>query len=1168
MSVSNRLHRSGVLALLTSAFIITGCGGGGGDSGDSTPPAISNNSPTVSISGDAEVNEGKELSLTAVASDSDGSITSYAWQAISGPTVTLAGSDSENVSFTAPNIEEDTDLVLEVTVTDNEGATKSAQITVNIKREVLSVTITGIVTDEPIVSSNIAVQVGDDLFEVTADETGQYTVKVEVDDSFANKLVRLVALGNNAINPEVEFVSQLKSVATLITQAGDDATLTKNENFGVNITNVSTAEYALVKRDNGDVQDEASLSNALLAVDANEKLLLASLIKIIVDDENYTLPEGVDSTLALVSNANDIDNFVNTVDSQDPDLIEATKKAIKDDDDLIDKTIGDVTGEFILTMPQSYRAAAAQLHLLDEEKGYISFTGFETNFTWQQTGPSISMVLDEAALESCAMMMDENNQQQESCQYLVELGMTILLENDVNKTVELYRKFERRWSSTGDVHDSYEGTTNFSLIEKQQTIAITADKLIGTWVVDGASEFQGLRSAVSFDLLAGGAGTLRDNDKAPVSITWQIIDNRLVITNTNEEAVFDYEFWLIKDVQVGYQFVSSLNAKADESTRTSSGLMVKDNQLAFTTSELLGKWTIYQGYNAPQTDLHYDVYDDGLMNFNLNQDYRSWQIGSEGEFLRYNYFTDNGVQPVCPEGQTCQVYSEFSQRLLATANDQNFTYRKYRFYNFDGSERPQNYSSHLRNFSVANGEYGVTRFAPYWIQENPGFDENGYPTNVNYIELYTPNSKGVEAITIATNYNEQGEPSSYTISFTNAGVTQSYDYSLASGKLLFSDQQIEIKDFERNFLTVCIYAQGGVCNEANTQAWYFDEAMAAENVQAVRPQPTHPLDGAWQLADEPDVVLVLRDGKWIQIQSIAVEGETDAFPGYEIGDFTWNEATGDFTVNLTEDTNGAFGYDSDEPLKITVNADELTFSVEGEGDYRFTRIYDPSKPHVGAYFSGSIANNDFFLAVFKGDGYFTEFDHEVGFTPAINAGTYTYTADPSGDPELLSVTLDYYLNQMQADELEEIEPYVVIKGEGNRLVWLDGNDFGVDQRVTNIVDPIELVEADVVGEHVLSYLDQGASMEHTIVVRNDGTTSFTLAGETREGTWSIDLGSLKLVSPESSTQDATYGMVITPHSVVAGGFEVAAFSVTVPSNHPDKEDPNLHISVMGSFIKQ
>lgn len=206
--------------------------------------------------------------------------------------------------------------------------------------------------------------------------------------------------------------------------------------------------------------------------------------------------------------------------------------------------------------------------------------------------------------------------------------------------------------------------------------------------------------------------------------------------------------------------------------------------------------------------------------------------------------------------------------------------------------------------------------------------------------------------------------------------------------------------------------------------------------------------------------------------------------------------------------------------------------------------------------------------MFKGDGYFTEFDHEVGFTPAINAGTYTYTADPSGDPELLSVTLDYYLNQMQADEPEEIEPYVVIKGEGNRLVWLDGNDFGVDQRVTNIVDPIELVEADVVGEHVLSYLDQGASMEHTIVVRNDGTTSFTLAGETREGTWSIDLGSLKLVSPESSTQDATYGMVITPHSVVAGGFEVAAFSVTVPSNHPDKEDPNLHISVMGSFIKQ
>ena len=1166
MSVSNRLQRSGFSALLISALFIFGCGGGGGDSGGSTPPPASNNSPTVSISGDAEVTEGKALSLTAVASDSDGSIASYAWQPISGPAVTLAGSNTENVSFTAPDIEEDTELVLEVTVTDNEGATSSAQITINIKREVLSVTITGIVTDEPIISSSIAVQVGDELFEVIADETGQYSVKVEVDDSFANKLVRLVALGNSAINPEVEFVSQLKSVATLIMQAGEDATLTKSENFGVNITNVSTAEYALVKRNNGDVQDEASLSNALLAVDADEKLLLASLIKIIVDNENYTLPEGVNSTLALVSNANDIDNFVNTVESQDPDLIEATKKAIKEDDDLIDKTVGDVTGAFILTKPQYYRVSAAQLHFLDEGKGYISFSDFDANFTWQQTGPTVSMALDEAAVVTCSMIMDDNNQQQESCQYLVDLDMTILLENDANKTVELYRQFEMRWSSTGDVYDSYEHTDNFSLIEKQQTIAVTIDGLIGTWVVDGASEFQGLRSAVSFDLLADGSGTLRDNDKAPVSITWQFNDARLVITNTDEQAVFDYEFWLIKDVQVGYQFISSLNAKADASTRTSSGLMIKDNQLALTANELLGKWTIYQGYNAPQTDLHYDVYDDGLMNFNLNQNYRSWHISSEGAFLRYNYFTDNGVQPVCPEGQTCQVYSEFSQRLLASANGQNFTYRKYRFFNTDGSERQQNYSSHLRNFSVASGEYGVTRFAPYWIQENPGFDENGYPTNVNYIELYTPNSKGVEAITIATNYNAQGAPSSYTISFTNLGVSESYEYSLASGKLLYSDQQVEIMDFDRNFLTVCIYTQGGACNEANTQAWYFNEAMAAENVQTVRPQPTHPLDGAWQITDEPDVVVVIRDGKWVHVQSEADAGVDDAFAGYEIGDFTWNENTGEFVVTLTEDTNGTFGLGEDETILARVEGDTLTLNINGEGDFVLTRIYDSSKPHVGAYFEGSIADNDFLLSVFKSDGRFLELAHTSTYDPGIAAGSYSVEGDPSGDPEVLNVTVQTYINQLEGPE--SYDPHFVIKAQGNQLIWLDGDGFGLMQRVTNIVEPMSFSEADIIGDYIFSFMDSGTTTERAIEVRSDGTTRFDLDGTVREGTWSLELGGVKLISPESAAQDATFGMIITPNAILANGYAVSAFSVTVPGNHPEKEDPSLHISVMGSLIKQ
>ena len=325
------------LLLATSLVALTACGGGGGGGGggdddDDTPPVATNKNPTVSISSDSSVTEGGELVLQATATDSDGTIASYAWQQTSGPDLTLTGSDTSTLTITAPEIEDDADVVVSLTVTDDDGATATATVTIELKRKVLSVTITGIVTDEPIINSSIVVQIGDEQFEITADAQGRYSVNIEVDDSDADELVKLVALGNNSIDPGVEFVSQLKSIATLVSQAGADGTLSKDENFGVNITNVSTAEFALLSRDGTNIDSEQALDEALLAVDADEKLLLAALIKIIVDNDDYELPEGVDSTLDLISSAEQIDDFINTVESQDPGLIDSTKEEIKDDE--------------------------------------------------------------------------------------------------------------------------------------------------------------------------------------------------------------------------------------------------------------------------------------------------------------------------------------------------------------------------------------------------------------------------------------------------------------------------------------------------------------------------------------------------------------------------------------------------------------------------------------------------------------------------------------------------------------------------------------------------------------------------------------------------------------------------------------------------------------------
>ena len=72
-----------------------------------------------------------------------------------------------------------------------------------------------------------------------------------------------------------------------------------------------------------------SFSAALLNVDANEKIELATLIKIVVDNDDFELPEGVESTLDLIDDEQTANEFTEQVNETNPTLLEETKEEIK-----------------------------------------------------------------------------------------------------------------------------------------------------------------------------------------------------------------------------------------------------------------------------------------------------------------------------------------------------------------------------------------------------------------------------------------------------------------------------------------------------------------------------------------------------------------------------------------------------------------------------------------------------------------------------------------------------------------------------------------------------------------------------------------------------------------------------------------------------------------------
>jgi len=93
-------------------------------------PAAVNQSPTANAGGDITVNlPTNTANITGSGSDPDGTVSTYLWELVSGPTVTMSNIGSTTVSLA--NLVAGS-YVFQLTVTDNKGATASDQVGVTV----------------------------------------------------------------------------------------------------------------------------------------------------------------------------------------------------------------------------------------------------------------------------------------------------------------------------------------------------------------------------------------------------------------------------------------------------------------------------------------------------------------------------------------------------------------------------------------------------------------------------------------------------------------------------------------------------------------------------------------------------------------------------------------------------------------------------------------------------------------------------------------------------------------------------------------------------------------------------------------------------------------------------------------------------------------------------
>jgi xanthine/CO dehydrogenase XdhC/CoxF family maturation factor len=96
---------------------------------------VANTPPMVDAGDDQSTSASQLVTLISTSSDNDGDVVAWQWLQLSGTSVTLVDTDQASLTFTSPVVAVSEQLVFEVTVTDDDGASSSDQISVTIDTE-------------------------------------------------------------------------------------------------------------------------------------------------------------------------------------------------------------------------------------------------------------------------------------------------------------------------------------------------------------------------------------------------------------------------------------------------------------------------------------------------------------------------------------------------------------------------------------------------------------------------------------------------------------------------------------------------------------------------------------------------------------------------------------------------------------------------------------------------------------------------------------------------------------------------------------------------------------------------------------------------------------------------------------------------------------------------
>lgn len=513
-----------LLAASVSLALVTACGSDFID----YPDEPINNAPIITVS-DAEGLEKQTISISSQVED-EGTVT-YLWSQNAGLPVSLQNTTTDTVSFVAPSVSEDKKISLNLKVTDSDGLASEKNVVVDIKQQLVNLSIEGIATDSPLIEADIKAVIGEQEFTSKTTSDGYYTLDLALDDDAdMSQLVVLEAQGKDDQQAAL-LQSKLMSFASLLNRAGDDGILTSNEDFAVNITNFTTAKSALLARQNAysGISTEQDLIRLMNELNAEELVQFATAIKVILDHSEGTaelgLPDGVENVFELALDSQKMSKFINLI-KQRVEFKESRAEMLFDAN-VVDKTETSSFSAFYFNRNNFNFKPIIELD--NNGTGYYSDELGRTSFQWSQNNGLYTLentegIINKSTVDFVTIGGEQVRVDVEKSTYKIELEV---LSNDdnsalinVNRHVKThYPKNELPDEENKNTLTTYAFTSNnrvdFSLHQTVDKLALPLPNNLKEET--GISLF-----SATFILEPDGSGSIKELNNSPIQ--WQEVN--------------------------------------------------------------------------------------------------------------------------------------------------------------------------------------------------------------------------------------------------------------------------------------------------------------------------------------------------------------------------------------------------------------------------------------------------------------------------------------------------------------------------------------------------------------------------------------------------------------------------------------------------------------------